>query len=108
MKVQRSTQHLQCLYQVQTSQTMAIPTSTATLASIEAEEGTSIEGEEVVVEDQTPTLSILSHKTSTLIVKILTHKDLNLHIKVRIPILSIRQNTLGQLVRSVEKLVIMQ
>ena len=65
IKVQRPTQHCQCLCLVETSQTMAILASTSTLASIEAEEETYFQGEEVVVEDQTPTLSILNHRTNS-------------------------------------------
>jgi hypothetical protein len=100
MKAHKSTPHLLCFSLTQTSKTVAIPTS------IEVEEGISIQKEaEEVANLVTSTLShrTNTHRTSSHKV----HKDHNLHSMVKILTPSTSQNTIGQPIKSVERLVTM-
>jgi hypothetical protein len=100
MKAQTLTPHLLCLSLTQTSKTVAIPTST------EAEEGVSIQNEAEEVADLV--ISTLSHRTNTHRTSShKVHKDHNLHSMVRILTPSTSQNTIGQPVKFVERLVTM-
>ena len=93
MKASKSIMHLLCLSLIQTTKTMATPTS------IEAEEETSI----LEVAD----LAISIPKTSFQAHKEHNHREHSVPFMVRILMPSTSKNTIGQLVKSVERLDIM-